>query len=63
MRVYVDKELCISCGLCPSVGPDIFMMNDDTGKAEAISNDISSDLENQAKEGEESCPVEAITTE
>lgn len=63
MKVYVDKDLCIGCGLCPSIGPDVFKMDDDTGKAEAISNDISSDLEDQARGGEENCPVEAIATE
>ncbi|MCL2320759.1 MAG: ferredoxin [Oscillospiraceae bacterium] len=60
MKVYVDKDICIGCGLCPTIGPDVFRMNDDIGKAEAISNDISSDLEDQAKEGEENCPVGAI---
>lgn len=36
MRVYVDLELCIGCGLCTSIAPDVFAMNVD-GKAEAVS--------------------------
>ena len=63
MKVYVDKELCIGCGLCPSIGPGVFRMNDDTGKAEVISGDVPSDFEEQAKEGEDNCPVNAITAE
>ena len=34
MRAYVDQELCIGCGLCTSIAPDVFAMNAD-GKAEA----------------------------
>ena len=34
MRAYVDRELCIGCGLCTSIAPDVFAMNAD-GKAEA----------------------------
>ena len=60
MKVYVDKDICIGCGLCPTIGPDVFRMNDDLGKAEVISNNISSDLEDTAKEAEDNCPVGAI---
>jgi ferredoxin len=61
MKAYVDKDLCIGCGLCPSICPDVFQMNDDLGKAEVISNDISADLEETAKEAEDNCPVGAIS--
>lgn len=63
MKVYVDKDLCIGCGVCPSVGPEIFKMNDDTGKAETILSEVPSNMEDEAKEGEDNCPVGAITTE
>ncbi len=35
MRAYVDHELCIGCGLCTSIAPDVFAMNAD-GKAEGV---------------------------
>lgn len=61
MKAYVDKETCIGCGLCPSICSDVFSMNDDDGKAEAITGDISDDLKDDAEEAAASCPVEAIT--
>ena len=38
MKAVVDQETCIGCGLCPSVCPEVFKMNDD-GKAEEIVNE------------------------
>lgn len=35
MKVYVDKDTCIGCGVCEGICPDVFKMTDD-GKAEAI---------------------------
>ena len=56
--IKVDEELCIGCGVCPSVCPEVFEMNDD-GKAEVISQD-DADCANKAAE---SCPVNAISVE
>jgi ferredoxin len=60
MRASVDLEKCIGCELCASICPDVYRMGDD-GLAHAIAEPIPSDVENTAKEGAESCPVEAIT--
>lgn len=62
MKAFVDKDTCIGCGLCPSVAPDVFSMDDD-GKAVAISEELKEDLIDGAKEAEDSCPVNAITVE
>lgn len=59
MKAHVDQDTCIGCGLCPSICPDIFAMNDE-GKAEATSSDISDHLKDDAEEAAASCPVEAI---
>lgn len=61
MKAHVDKDICIGCGLCPSICPDVFSMDDD-GKAVAIEGDVPKEHEDGAKEGEESCPVSAIST-
>lgn len=58
MNVYVDKETCIGCGLCPGICPDVFELNDD-GKAEAYG-DVTSDNEETVREALDSCPVGAI---
>lgn len=62
MKAHVDKDTCIGCGLCPSICPEVFSMDDD-GKAVAISGDVPADNQDAAKEAEESCPVSAITVE
>lgn len=60
MKANVDKDTCIGCGLCPSVCPEVFDMDDD-GKAKAIVEDVPDSVADQAKEAEESCPVNAIS--
>lgn len=62
MKAHVDKDTCIGCGLCPSICPDVFSMDDD-GKAVAIGSDVPSEHEDGAKEAEGSCPVNAIEVE
>ncbi|NLJ98538.1 MAG: ferredoxin [Tissierellia bacterium] len=62
MKAVVDKDLCIGCGLCPSICPEVFSMDDD-GLAIAIDEEIDESLIDSAKEAEESCPVDAITVE
>lgn len=59
MKVAVDQDLCISCGLCISICEDVFHWNDDD-KAEAIDSDVPAELEDDAKEALEGCPTEAI---
>lgn len=58
----VDKDTCIACGLCPSICPEVFEMEDD-GKAGAVVDVVPSDAEDSAKEAESSCPTNAITVE
>lgn len=60
MRVDVNQELCISCGTCLDICPDVFQWNED-GKAAAAPDEIPVDLEEKAREAAESCPTEAIT--
>ena len=39
MKPVVDKDTCIACGLCPSICPECFDMEDD-GKAGATVEDV-----------------------
>jgi ferredoxin len=70
LKAYVDKDACISCGLCPSICPEVFEMQDDgkagvydDGKESVYKNQVPEEAVNSAKEAEEACPVDAITTE
>ena len=59
MKVKVNKELCIGCGACQSIVPEIFEIEDDglaTAKDEVINDNIKEDVID-ALEG---CPTSAI---
>lgn len=60
MKAVVDKDTCISCGLCPSICPEVFQMEDDD-KAGAIDAEIPDNVLDAAKDAESSCPTNAIT--
>ncbi|HHW00932.1 MAG TPA: ferredoxin [Clostridiaceae bacterium] len=62
MKAYVDQGLCIGCGLCESLCPEVFRMADD-GLAKAIEGDIPESSEDCAKDAESQCPTEAIKVE
>lgn len=62
MKAHVDKDTCIGCGLCPSISPEVFEMQDD-GKAGEIVDSVPETAQDSAKEAEESCPVNAISVE
>ena len=38
MKLEVDKDICIGCGACQAIAPDVFEINDD-GLATAIANE------------------------
>jgi len=61
MRVIIDEETCIGCGLCAETCPDVFEMKDD--KATVKMDEVSDDLADACREADEECPVEAIQIE
>lgn len=62
MKAEIDREGCISCGLCAETCPDVFAMAED-GKAEVIVEEVPQEAEEQAQEAEEGCPVSVISVE
>jgi len=62
MKTKVDKELCIGCGLCEGVCPDVYEMNDED-KSEVKLNPVPDEFKDFALEAEDGCPVNAITHE
>lgn len=61
MKAFVDKELCIGCGLCCTYCDEVFRLNED-GKSEAYQ-DISENNLSQVQEAMDNCPVSAISME
>lgn len=59
MKGYVDKDVCIGCGMCVGTCPDAFQMDDD-GLAVGYQ-EIPEGSVDDAKQAAEDCPVEAIT--
>lgn len=54
--VSVDQSLCIGCGVCTDMCPEVFVMNSD-GKVQAVKESCDScNMEEIAT----ACPVEAI---
>ncbi len=62
MRAEIDREGCISCGLCASICPEVFQIVDD-GFAAVIQEDVPESLEDKAVEAQDGCPVSVITVE
>ena len=58
MKVSVDKNMCIGCGLCVNMCSDIFFMDSD-GKSD-VKQDTKPFDESLVKETVNSCPVNAI---
>ncbi|MCK5123501.1 MAG: ferredoxin [Candidatus Pacebacteria bacterium] len=56
-KMTVDQELCVGCGVCAGLCPDVFEMQDD-GKAKVVS---KNDCDHN--EAINNCPVGAIETE
>jgi ferredoxin len=62
MKAVVDRDGCISCGLCAATCPEVFRMADDD-LAEAYVDPVPSDAEESAVEAADGCPVSVITVE
>lgn len=61
MKVRVDADLCVGCGLCISTCPDVFEMKED--KAIVKVKIVPQQAEQSCKQAKEECPVEAIIIE
>lgn len=61
MKTFIDEELCIGCGLCVQVCPDVFEMKED--KAITKTETLNSEHESDCREAADNCPVTAIKIE
>ncbi len=62
MKAYVDREKCISCGLCESLCPDVFELDDESISV-VIVDEVPEDSESCAIESQEQCPTDAISVD
>jgi ferredoxin len=62
MKVAIDRDGCISCGLCVSTCPEVFEF-DDENIATVISSPVPEDQESSAQDAIEGCPVTVIYEE
>lgn len=66
-KVKVNPDVCIGCGACAAIAPDVFIINEE-GLAEAIEeknslDTMEEDLKNDVLDALEGCPTGAIFRE
>jgi ferredoxin len=71
MRVSINRETCIGCGLCEATCPEVFKLIED-GKSSIVEKhrknepgegEVANDLVDCVENAKASCPVEAISAE
>lgn len=61
-KVRVNKDVCVGCGCCNGIAPELFDFGDD-GLAECIVSEVPADLEDACNDAIAGCPVQAIEEE
>ncbi|RKZ28065.1 ferredoxin [bacterium] len=62
MKLRIDEEKCIACGVCSSICPDVFQPRDD-GIASIVVPESELDNFDCIQDAIDSCPTEAIISE
>lgn len=60
MKIVVDRDKCVSLGICEGLAPDVFVLNDD-GELEVDETAEISDAEvERVRSAVSGCPVNAL---
>lgn len=59
MKITVNQETCIGCGACQAIAEDLFEINEN-GLAQAKVEEVPAELQADATDAKEACPVGAI---
>lgn len=62
MKVHVNEDLCIGCGICEDTAPEVFSLQNGP-VAEVIMNPVEVEFQEVARQAAEDCPEEAIEVE
>ncbi len=63
MKIKVNKEKCIGCGMCASLVPDVFELDEKENKSRVKEGVDLKKYEKEIEEAIESCPARAIEKE
>ena len=61
VEIKVDQDLCIGCGMCINMCPNVFMYNEES--LSTVKSDLAEFNLQSVEEAREICPVDAITVE
>lgn len=62
MKVFVDPDICLGCGICEGIVPDVFTLGPEP-HATVLLNPVPEKLWAGVRDAAEQCPEEAIMIE
>ncbi len=62
MKVRVNEDLCIGCGICEGTAPEVFSLENGP-IAEVIMDPVEAEFQDAARQAAEDCPEAAIEVE
>jgi ferredoxin len=61
-RVQVDRERCVSSGVCESLAPEVFELDDD-GVLQVLREEPGGDQLDEVRDAVQQCPARALALE